>query len=135
MDTAGWAVYLDDADVLNLAAKNIISQTIRNGRRLVTSDYVIAELVALLTTRLKLPRPKVITAINAILSDPTVEIIHIDAATFFEAWHLLEARTDKEWSLVDASSFVLMQRHGITEALTTDHHFAQAGFTRTPAQP
>ena len=125
-------MYLDDADALNQAARGVISQATRHRRRLVTTDHVIVELVALLTTRLKLPRPQVIIAITAILTDPSVDVIHIDEATFLEAWHLLEARPDKEWSLVDASSFVLMWRHGMTEALTTDQHFTQAGFTRLP---
>jgi hypothetical protein len=37
---------------------------------------------------------------------------------------------DKSYSLCDAVSFVLMRRHGLTEALTTDHHFEQEGFAR-----
>ena len=37
-------------------------------------------------------------------------------------------RPDKSWSLTDCISFVAMQQHGITEALTADHHFEQAGF-------
>jgi predicted nucleic acid-binding protein len=45
---------------------------------------------------------------------------------------LLEARLDKSWSLVDATSFVVMRRFGIGEALTPDHHFEQMGFTRLP---
>ena len=36
-------------------------------------------------------------------------------------------RTDKDWSMTDCFSFVIMQQHGIAEALTTDHHFEQAG--------
>jgi predicted nucleic acid-binding protein len=47
----------------------------------------------------------------------------------------LKARVDKDWSLVDASSFVVMPMLGIVEALTTDHHFLQAGFVRLPVQP
>jgi predicted nucleic acid-binding protein len=43
---------------------------------------------------------------------------------------LLADRPDKEWSLVDCTSFVLMERRGLTEALTTDHHFEQASFVR-----
>jgi len=37
-------------------------------------------------------------------------------------------RPDKKWSLTDCISFVVMQDHGLTEALTGDHHFEQAGF-------
>lgn len=41
---------------------------------------------------------------------------------------LFATRSDKAWSLTDCISFVVMQEHGLTEALTTDHHFSQAGF-------
>ena len=37
-------------------------------------------------------------------------------------------RQDKEWSLVDRSSFIVMQESKITESLTNDHHFEQVGF-------
>jgi len=40
-------------------------------------------------------------------------------------------RPDKEWSLVDCSSMVVMARRGIAEAFTSDHHFEQAGFVRS----
>jgi predicted nucleic acid-binding protein len=38
------------------------------------------------------------------------------------------ARTDKDWSLTDCISFSIMENRGITDALTADHHFQQAGF-------
>jgi len=41
---------------------------------------------------------------------------------------LYQNRPDKNWSLTDCISFVVMQEHGITEALTADRHFEQAGF-------
>ncbi len=94
---------------------------------------ILAELVALLLSRYHLPRQQVITVINALKTDASVEIVHIEQSTDNEAWALLEARTDKEWSLVDASSFVVMRHFGIAQALTTDHHFTQAGFIRLPS--
>lgn len=42
---------------------------------------------------------------------------------------LYEERPDKAWSLTDCLSFLVMSDEGLTEALTGDHHFAQAGFT------
>lgn len=41
---------------------------------------------------------------------------------------LYEARSDKDWSLTDCTSFIVMQDRGLTDALTGDHHFEQAGF-------
>jgi uncharacterized protein len=42
---------------------------------------------------------------------------------------LYRERRDKNWGLTDCTSFVLMQREGLSEALTADAHFRQAGFT------
>ncbi len=41
---------------------------------------------------------------------------------------LYRHRPDKEWGTTDCISFVVMQDYGLTEALTTDEHFKQAGF-------
>ncbi len=48
------------------------------------------------------------------------------ADAFF--WIALLNRRDENWSLTDCISFVVMNEHGMSEALTGDHHFAQAGF-------
>jgi predicted nucleic acid-binding protein len=47
-----------------------------------------------------------------------------------DGWHLYASRSDKEWSLTDCISIVIMQREKIEQAFTSDHHFAQAGFTK-----
>src|SRR5690348_12924597 len=128
VDTSGWGIYLDREDSLYPTIFTFIQSMISGHRRLVTTNYIITELVVLLSSRYHLPRQQVIKAINAIKTDASVEILYIEQSIDDEAWTLLENRLDKGWSLVDASSFVVMQRFGITQALTTDHHFIQAGF-------
>lgn len=41
---------------------------------------------------------------------------------------LYDARSDKQWSLTDCISFVVLREQKIRGALTGDHHFEQAGF-------
>jgi len=132
VDTSGWAYFLDRQDPLHTEVVAFVQRALTQRRHLVTTNYVITELVAILSSRYHLPRQQVIQAINAIKTDPSVEMIYIEHSLDDEAWNLLETRLDKEWSLVDASSFVVMKHYGLTEALTTDHHFTQAGFVRSP---
>jgi predicted nucleic acid-binding protein len=47
---------------------------------------------------------------------------------FKRALSRYEERTDKDWSLTDCASFLIMEAEGIEEALTYDQHFAQVGF-------
>jgi predicted nucleic acid-binding protein len=47
---------------------------------------------------------------------------------FARALELYRSRSDKEWSLTDCISFVMMKDEGLEEALTGDRHFIQAGF-------
>lgn len=107
---------------------------IANKRQLVTTNYILTELVALLTTRSRFNRLDILTIINNIKRVSRLQIIHIDEATDAEAWAMLEKYSDKQWSLVVAASFVIMRRMYIAEAFTSDEHFVLAGFTRFPQQ-
>jgi predicted nucleic acid-binding protein len=59
-----------------------------------------------------------------------VEIVWVEYILHRAAHTLLQKRSDKSYSLCDAVSFLLTRERGINEALTTDHHFEQEGFTR-----
>jgi predicted nucleic acid-binding protein len=61
-------------------------------------------------------------------TDPALTIVEASHALFERGLELYCNRMDKEWSLTDCISFVVMQEHGLTDALTADHHFEQAGF-------
>lgn len=132
VDTAGWGHYLDRAQPLHQAALSVVQKINKRKGRLITTNYVINELVVLLERRMHFPRKRLIQVVNQVLSSPFVNIIHIDETQHRAAWAMLEKYDDKEWSLVDAASFVVMQQFGLTEALTTDHHFSQASFVRLP---
>lgn len=94
-----------------------------------THGYVIAEFVALAERR-RLQRSQALDFVRDLHNNPSVEVVYVDEALHLEAIDLLRQRLDKPWSLCDAVSFLVMQRRGITESLTTDHHFEQAGFVR-----
>jgi predicted nucleic acid-binding protein len=129
-DTSGWGNLVDPTQPFHALAANIYRAVRPHGRKVVTTNYILAELVALLTSPLRIPRSTIIAFIDGLRSSPYIEVIHADQSLEDEAWRLLKARPDKEWSLVDCVSFVVMTRRGILEALATDHHFEQAGFIR-----
>jgi uncharacterized protein len=132
VDTSGWACYLSEKDPLHLAVTASVHNVLRKRRHLVTTNYILTELVALLSSRYHLPRHRVIALIDGITTN--THIVYIDQKLHNDAWELLGARLDKEWSLVDASSFIVMEHLGMRDALTTDHHFAQAGFRLIPEE-
>ena len=130
VDTAGWGHLVDPTQTCHSLAAEIYRKARQQGRKMITTNYVIAELVALLTSPLRIPRPTTIAFIEGMKTSPYIEVVHVDLWLDEEAWQLLKSRQDKEWSLVDCASFALMRRRGILEALTSDHNFEQAGFVR-----
>ena len=60
--------------------------------------------------------------------DPSFEVVGYVPAVYQAGFEVFAARADKAWSLTDCISFGVMTAHGLSEALTADHHFEQAGF-------
>jgi predicted nucleic acid-binding protein len=61
-------------------------------------------------------------------ASPLVTIVPAEQSLFDRGVRLYEERADKSWSLTDCISFIIMQDHGLRDALTGDHHFERAGF-------
>ena len=129
-DTSGFAQLLDTSESLHHQAIAIRSKILQRGGRFITTNYIVAELVSLLHRPLRKPRHEIIALVEALKVSAKIEIVHITPTLDEAAWQLLKDRPDKEWSLVDCASLVLMQERGLQESLTTDHHFEQAGFVR-----
>jgi uncharacterized protein len=129
-DTSGWASACDRSQSFHSQADSLVRRARRGGIQLVTTNYVLNELASLLTSPLRIPRHQQVLFLTALRQAPWVEIIHIDEVQDAAAWQLWESRPDKSWSLVDCSSFLVMRGRNLADALTTDHHFEQAGFVR-----
>jgi len=91
-----------------------------------TTEYVLCEFVNLLSGPTN--RAKAHAMVAQIDGDPEIEIVSGAAALFRSGLAMHAERLDKSWSLTDCISFVVMRQRAITEALTHDHHFEQAGF-------
>ena len=73
-------------------------------------------------------RQQFIRLLDLLRQQPDVEIVPSTSDLFRRGTDFFSARLDKEWSLTDYISFVVMGELGITDTLTSDHHFEQAGF-------
>ncbi len=95
--------------------------------RMVTTDFVLIEVADGLSNPPL--RKAVIAFIEELRREKTIEIVPVSDDLMARGWNLYRQRPDKEWGLTDCISMVVMQEKGITDAFTSDHHFAQAGFT------
>lgn len=69
-----------------------------------------------------------LATISDLRTDPNIFVLPVVTALLERALLLYGQRLDKEWGLTDCISFCVMQEHRLTQVLTTDHHFTQAGF-------
>jgi uncharacterized protein len=97
-----------------------------HGRRLVTSVPVLGETWTIL--RRRLPHASSCRAIDAIRALPAIRIEHVDDALEDDAWTWLRIHDERRYSFVDATSFAIMRKLRIREALAFDGDFQAAGF-------
>lgn len=119
-DTSYWVALIDRRDQHHSKATEL-SQHISGS--IVTTEAVLLE------TANSFSRPswrlKAIALINHLLGRNDIVV---DKGDWLAGWRLFTARADKAWSLTDCISFELMRSRGLTEALSADTHFNQAGF-------
>ena len=95
------------------------------GYPLLTTDAVLLEIGNALARGYK---QEAIEVIEQFWASDEVEIKRLTPYLFEQAFELYKQYRDKDWSLVDCISFVAMREAGISQALTFDRHFVQAGF-------
>lgn len=125
-DADYWVALLHPAEQLHEKAKRV-SERLRP-IRIVTSEMVLAEVLNSLGKRGEPVRSKACDAVKQMRLNPNVTIIPQTSAQFGEALSFYCGHTDKQWGQTDCASFLIMREAGLTEALTYDKHFQQAGF-------
>ena len=122
-DTFYFLALLNDRDA---AHDRAVSASRAPGLRLVTTELVLVELADALCRRGQ--REEAMALWNVVQADPTFRLIPTTSELIKRGRDLYGERPDKEWSLTDCISFVVMREEQLTEALTGDRHFEQAGF-------
>jgi predicted nucleic acid-binding protein len=92
---------------------------------LLTTDAVLLEIGNALARNFK---QQAVEIVEHFFDSEEVEIVRLTPQLFEQAFELFKAYEDKAWGLIDCVSFVVMQEAGVSQALTFDQHFKQAGF-------
>jgi uncharacterized protein len=94
--------------------------------RVFVTEFVLAELGNSLSKASD--RRVFLDLLEDLRTDDATTIVPASERLFQHGIELFASRPDKEWSVVDCISFVVMKQHRLQEALTIDRHFAQAGY-------
>ena len=127
LDTSGWVAAAVRGQARHEEAKAAYISAIREGYRIIVTPMVLGESHALFVRLLG--RLRAAAAMESVLGDPAHVVFAVDQAltkAAVDRWIL--AYRDQDFSLCDAVSFEVMQREGITRALSIDRHFVTAGY-------
>jgi predicted nucleic acid-binding protein len=104
----------------------LADETVRVRAKLITTAAVVLEIGNSLARARY--RTSAVTLLASLHRDPRIEVASLTDDLLAEASTLYSDRGDKEWGLTDCVSFIVMKRRGLTDVLSADDHFRQAGF-------
>ena len=122
-DSFYFLAILNPGDASHAAALRLASE---DRVPILTTAWVLCEVADAMASPAN--RPLFLRLIEGLRRLKTVEWIPANAELFDRGLDLYARRPDKSWSLTDCISFVVMTDRGLSQALTGDHHFTQAGF-------
>jgi predicted nucleic acid-binding protein len=126
VDTSGWYAVIDRRDQHHRRAQEMIRRSLRQGRRLVTTDYVVDEACTLTGAR---AGALAATRLLDLLRDTrAVDWEWIGSERFARAEARFRKQADQAFSFTDCTSFEVMRERSLQTALTSDAHFRIAGF-------
>ena len=126
VDTSGVYALVDRQDSHHAVAREAVTRIVRSGRRLVVTDYVVSEAVTL--AKVRGGARVALRVLDLVEQSAGIRIEWIGASRFDAVKAFVRRHADYEYSFADCASFVVMRELKLSQALTTDGHFRQAGF-------
>lgn len=136
VDTWGWLVLANQKEGVFPSVREVYLQEVRSGSPVVTSDYVLDEVVTFLFP--KAPASLVVKYLRQLFASVETGAIRLERVgpeRFERAWKMrLKYQDHPEISFTDFTSFVIMEETGVKRALTNDRHFeaVNLGFVKVP---
>jgi predicted nucleic acid-binding protein len=126
VDTSGLYVLADRRDPLRERARAHVEKRVAAGARLVLTDYILDEACTL--AKVRAGSRAALQLLQLVDASVGFRFEWIGADRFRAAKAWFRKHADHEYSFTDCTSFVVMQELRLRDALTSDHHFVEAGF-------
>ncbi|WP_008309586.1 type II toxin-antitoxin system VapC family toxin [Leptolyngbya sp. PCC 6406] len=124
LDTAFIQALLNPRDDYHQQAKQLLPR-IRAASEVWLTEAILVEVGNALSA---LNRNGAVQFIQQCYRTENINVVSVNTALLTQALALYQSRPDKDWGLTDCISFVVMQQQNLTDAVTSDRHFLQAGF-------
>ena len=123
----------DKSDVDHAIAEEMNKQLLDEGYILVTTNNVLSESVTLMRYKLNHSvATQFWNMIQQLVKSGLVEVVRVNEWHEQKDWEIFETYDDQKFSLVDCTSFAIMQDLSLLEVFTGDHHFSIMGFICVP---
>ena len=130
VDTGAWVALADRDDANHRKAAVAYPTILSSARRLITTNFIIAETYILLLK--ELGHDAALSFIEKVKTSPRIERVYSNETLEDEAERLLRKYQDQDFSYTDAVSFAVMKRTNVKKAFAFDRHFSSAGFIILP---
>jgi predicted nucleic acid-binding protein len=126
VDTSGLYALIERQDSHHSAARKAVEKLVRVGRALVVTDYIVAETLNMANARSG--AHVAIRVMDLLEQSAGIRIEWVGSTRFDATKAFFRKHSDHGYSFTDCTSFLVMRELHLTKALTSDGHFAEAGF-------
>ena len=126
-DTSFLYSFIDQKEIHHKSSVKLFDTLKFEDEILVTSNYIISELITLFRAR-NFQLEKIIHFVNNLWNEKYYKVLRVTKEIDLEAWKMMRQYKDQDFSFTDCTSFILMKKNNIKKAFSLDKHFITAGF-------